>query len=135
MTQILTCTATLHKSKSNYDTVSFQKGCTCKESQQFLPVFRNTGDPLKPLLQVMWTKMCCVCAIFPCNRLRRHYLHARQTQGSGLNYLPLCLPSLSPSKISFEGVLASLSCPPSSISDTEGQLAQRFSDLIYCAYN
>lgn len=66
-----------------------------------LTLLGNTESPLEPLLQVMWTKMCCLCVIFPCNRLGCHYPHTHQTQGSGLNY-PLLPLSFSLSKISFE---------------------------------
>lgn len=125
-----------HSARANATRKPFlsERACTCKESPlrlllcSFLPVFRNAGGPLKALLQVMWAKMCCVCAIFPRNKLGCRYLHAWQTQGSGLNYLPLCIPSLSPLKISFEGVLASLRCLLSSVSTTEGQLAPQFNE-------
>lgn len=48
-------------------------------------------------MQVMWTKMCRACAIFPCNRLRCHYPHAQQSQRPGLNYPhPPSLPPFTP---------------------------------------
>lgn len=73
--------------------------------QQFAPALENSGSLLEPFLQVMWTKMCCVCVIFPCNRLGCHYPHIHQTQGSGFNYYPPFLSlslSLRLSEIGFE---------------------------------
>lgn len=62
--------------------------------QQVWTVFRNSESPLKAFLQRMWTKMCCECVIFPCNRLRCHYLHTHQTPGPGLNYQTSTPPPL-----------------------------------------
>ena len=69
-------------------------------NNEFFPtLLGNSESPLELFLQVMCTKTCCVCVIFPRNRPGCHYPHTHQTQGSGFNY-PLL--SLSLYKISFE---------------------------------
>lgn len=62
---------------------------------------QTSESSLEALLQIMWTKMCYVCVIFSCNRLRCHYLHALPDTGLRIELSSL-LTSLSLSKISFE---------------------------------